>query len=713
MSEIFKEASRLHKIGFAVIWLHPKSKRPVGNAWTTGPRKSWEQLKKEYRDGYNVGVRLGNPSKIENGFLGAIDCDVKSTDKKHYLEMRAALKQLVNGKALPTVTTGRGNGSAHLYCRTSKAFQTFTPHRSKDVVKYRAPTKTPSKKERAELTPKEIADGFRLGPAWEISLYSDGRQCVLPPSIHPDTGRPYKWTTQCHSASDLALIKFKVPEKDDEALEKSTAPSKRETEKLDFKIVTVDVGWLPIPDEVKDGIVTGDGVPDRSEFLLRATSCLHSAGLDRDEILSVLTDPSNFISSCAFDHAQTKNRARAARWLWRYTVEKVLQERAGGLAFAESKPKKNRKLSTEEMDKKHAEVGAQVKWKDKLEKTKNGKTIASLQNLKTIFLNTDQKLFVKDLFANRLIYGVESPWTDIRGRTRLKGQPYEDIDKSLVRDWLGENFGCEPNERLVSEVSHLIGFGNGFHPVRDWLESLKWDGVPRINTWIKDFCRGKAPEPYLTMVSEKFLVAMVKRVFEPGCQWDYVPVLEGPQGGGKSTIARALAGDKWFMDHLPDLRDKDAMVNLQGKWLIELGELADVKRTDYNVVKQYLVRRFDNFRAPYGHMREEVPRQSVFIGTVNEGQYLKDPTGKPPVLAYQGWKMRRDGVDVGTVSTLCRGVCPVPERRNALFRPRYRISSSSRGTRGKTRPRRLERNDGPALAVPPFKRRKNLPEQKI
>ena len=120
---------------------------------------------------------------------------------------------------------------------------------------------------------------------------------------------------------------------------------------------------------------------------------------------------------------------------------------------------------------------------------------------------------------------------------------------------------------------------------------------------------------------------MVKRVFEPGCQWDYVLVLEGKQGRFKSSIARAIAGDRWFMDNLPDLKDKDAMLNLQGKWLIELGELADVKRTDYNLVKAYLIRRVDTVRNHYGRLKEDVPRQSVFIGTINEGQYLKDPTG--------------------------------------------------------------------------------------
>lgn len=625
MSETLKSARRLHGLGFAIIWLHPKSKRPIGDGWTTGPRKKWDELNKTFVETNNVGVRLGTPSKMPNGFLAAIDCDVKSEDKRHYIEMRESLKKIIGGKKLPQVSTGRGNGSAHLYCRTSETFKTFTPYRSKEIVEVRAPSKSPSKKEHAHFSKKQIANGWRLAPAWEISIYSDGRQCVLPPSIHPDSGREYKWNQGVHSIEDLPTLEFEIPQDEERGIavqESKSAP--KDNEKFTFQVQNVDLGWLPISDEVKDGIVSGDGVDDRSEFLLRATSALHAAGLGQAEILSVLTDTRNYISSCAYDHAQTKNRSRAANWLWKYTVRKVLHERAGNGAW-DGDPKKsgkNRKLTPEEQAKQTAEIAADISWRDDLDKTKQGQLQSSLKNLDLIFTNSVQgNIFVKDLFANRLVYGIDSPWA------RRKDQALEDIDLILVKRWLAEHFGVEPSTNLILEATALVGHREAFHPVQDWLRSLKWDGKPRLNTWLKDYCQAKAEEPYLSQVSRKFLMAMVKRVFEPGCQWDYVLVLEGKQGKFKSSIARAIASDRWFMDNLPDLKDKDAMLNLQGKWLIELGELADVKRSDYNLVKAYLVRRVDSVRAHYGRLKEDVPRQSVFIGTINEGQYLKDPTG--------------------------------------------------------------------------------------
>lgn len=623
MSTTLKEARRLHAIGFAILWLHPKSKRPIGEGWTDGPRKSLEQLTREYREGMNVGVRLGTPSKFEKGFLAAIDCDVKSEDRRHYLEMRQALKKLIGGDSLPQVTTGRGNGSCHLYCRTGRAFKTFTPYRSKEIVRVRAPSKTPSKKERAQLSAADIGKGFRLAPAWEISLYSDGRQCVLPPSIHPDSGRNYKWGQGVHGYKDLPLIKIDLPDEEVKDDKQSPKPAKALGEKFVFTAEQVDVSWLPISDEVRDGIVSGDGVDDRSEFLLRATSALHSVGLSKNQILSVLTDPDNYLSSCAYDHAQTKKRDRAAYWLWKYTVRKILLERPGNAAFDGGPKSKPEKLSKKEKAEQDKELGSLTSWKDQLEQTRQGKVQSTLGNLDLIFSHTTKKpLFIMDLFAGRIYYGTKSPW----GKRR--GDQVTDLDYTLIKHWLGEKHGFEPNTNTIMEGVILVAHRNGFHPVQNRLKELVWDGVPRVETWLKDYCMAEAPEPYLSDVSKKFLVAMVKRVFEPGCQWDYILIIEGKQGYFKSSIARALAGDdKWFLENMPDFKDKDAVVYLQGKWLVELAELANVKRSDYSSAKAFFTRRIDTIRLPYAKTREDVPRQNIFIGTVNEDQYLKDPTG--------------------------------------------------------------------------------------
>lgn len=594
---VLEEARRLYKMGFAILWIRPKKKNPVDSGWTTGERKPWVYLESTYKPGFNVGVRTGSPSKIkERGYLACIDVDVK--DPAYQAEALEHLSRLTGDLEMPTVMSGSGNGSRHLYCVTKSHFKMVTVVKVKD--------------------------------RYEICIYSDGRQMVLPPSIHPSGGK-YAWAGE---VPELPLFEMprvetekpgKVGASEDDAdlgFVADLATEGREDLK-NFVVKSVDLEWLPISEKVMKGIVDGTDIADRSSFLLPAASALLSAGLDRDEILSVLTDPEYFLSGCAYDHAQTRDRGRAAAWLWKYTVQKVFSERTASSVFgAITGESDEAKLSTDDAKKQTTEMLAEINWRSNLDRSKQGRVQPTLKNIDLIFSNEiDGDVFIKDLFANRVNYGANTPWG---GKAN---SPLEDIDLILVKHWLAERFGIEPSTNLILEATSLVGHRKRVHPVREWLESLEWDGVSRVNTWIKDYCDGRAEEPYLSQVSRKFLLAMVKRVFEPGCQWDYTVVLEGKQGQYKSTIARTLASDKWFMDNLPDLKDKDAMLSLQGKWLIELGELTNVKRTDYNLVKAYLSRRIDTVRAHYGRIATDVPRQTVFIGSVNEGQYLKDPTG--------------------------------------------------------------------------------------
>ncbi len=620
---VLAEAHRLHKLGAAILWLHPKSKRPIEDKWTTGPRADWGYLQETYMKGLNVGVRLGTPSKIAKRYLAVIDVDVKSKDPKHLAEVNAKLKELIGEVDLPRVDSGRGNGSKHLYLLTKEPLKPFLISRSKDLVKVHMGGGKPSKREVEQLTPEELKAGIRLRWAWEIGIMGDGQQVVLPPSIHPTSGKEYRWANPFdkRALTDIDLKPLTKP--DDTA---SSLPPKELVgvglvePRVGFIAVNVGVAELPISKRMKEMIIDGTGVDDRSAMLLPAAAALLKAGLGRDEILSVLTDPTLFLGACSYDHAKTKDRVRAARWVWSYSLKKVMAEQSAEAMFREpiEAPKP---ISFEDMLK--AEENEVRHWADDMDQTEKGKYRSTLKNIDLVLSkNVEQPLFVKDLFANRISYGIGSPWG---GRC---GEYLEDIDLTLARLWLANNeYGLEAPVNLMHDATAIIAHRHRVHPVKDYLEKLKWDGKPRINTWLKDYCAAKAEEPYLSEVSRKFLCAMVKRVFEPGCQMDYILVLEGNQGAFKSSAARALCGDKWFMDNLPDLKDKDAMLNLQGKWLIELGELANVKRADYSQVKAYLSRRMDTVRPHYGRIQADVPRQSVFIGTVNEGQFLKDPTG--------------------------------------------------------------------------------------
>ena len=160
---------------------------------------------------------------------------------------------------------------------------------------------------------------------------------------------------------------------------------------------------------------------------------------------------------------------------------------------------------------------------------------------------------------------------------------------------------------------------NSYHPVRDYLESLPvWDRVPRIGTWLIDYCCVESsdanPNRYAMAVGEKFLVAAVKRIMEPGAKCDSVLVLEGKQGIGKSTVPRTLAGDDWFSDQLADMNTKDASLQLRGLWIEELSELDVLNRAEMARAKAFLSQQTERFRLPYGRRVIQAPGSACSWG---------------------------------------------------------------------------------------------------
>lgn len=642
-TEIWREARRLHNLGFAIHWLHPNSKRPIEMGWTTGPRKDWKALNELYRPDFNVGVRLGSPSKIGDAYLAVIDVDVKSTEKRHRLEALEAVRKLIGGQVLPEVSSGRGNGSRHYYCVTASPFKTFNPFKSTEMVKVRMPSKSPSKRELSELSEAEVKEGLRISPAWEISLYSDGRQVVLPPSIHPDTYRPYAWVNYVTDLESLPLIKFQVPKENALPTGGALKTGKPQETVEDFQIdETLDVRWLPDLTEkmrnlIVKGIWKGSVVDDRSAYLLPATSGLVSAGLDKHGILTVLTDRSTFLGECAFEHAKTNSRKRAAQWLWNYTVKKVLEERDPVAAFEGKAVVVPATLDADSAKAQDAEIEATSKWGQYLEKTDKGATKATLNNCKLILMNAcGQKNFVgRNEFAVNDYYLCDTPWQS------KKGDAVTDIDIVRIKFFCTEKFKVEFSDNTINQALLNVADLNRFNPVHDYLKSLDWDGSPRIETWLKDFAGATGPDEYLRAVSRKVLVAMIKRVFEPGCKFDYVLVLEGLQGKGKSTLLSSLAGETWFSDETLNIGDKDAVLTMQSKWLIELGELSSLSKAEIELTKAFISRRTDRIRAPYGKRVEEFPRQCVFMGSTNLDEYLRDETGN-----RRFWPVKTGSIDV-------------------------------------------------------------------
>lgn len=216
---------------------------------------------------------------------------------------------------------------------------------------------------------------------------------------------------------------------------------------------------------------------------------------------------------------------------------------------------------------------------------------------------------------------------EIEGYDKPVGEAFADTVLKL-RDVVIENFDFDPGQRNVEDAARLLAMQNAFDPVRDYLDGLIWDGTPRLDTWLSVYL-GAADDELTRAIGRAVLVAGVRRVRRPGCKFDAMLVLEGPQGRGKSSALKVLAGgDDNFTDAL-DFRQnyKEHQELLLGKWIVEAPELDGLGQSDVRRAKQFISKTHDRARAAYARSVEEVPRRCILIGTTNDDHYLKDPTG--------------------------------------------------------------------------------------
>jgi predicted P-loop ATPase len=176
------------------------------------------------------------------------------------------------------------------------------------------------------------------------------------------------------------------------------------------------------------------------------------------------------------------------------------------------------------------------------------------------------------------------------------------------------------------DALNVVAVNNAFDPLNEYLVALEWDGVNRTDTWLKDYAGAVGDAEYLRAVGRKMLLGMVTRAFEPGTKFDHMMILEGLQGAGKSTFARTLS-KPWFSDVDVKLGNKDTIQLLQGCWVVELGELASLKRNEIEEMKKFITQTHDEIRLPYARLTKSFPRRFVMIGTTNAEEYLKDSTG--------------------------------------------------------------------------------------
>lgn len=261
-------------------------------------------------------------------------------------------------------------------------------------------------------------------------------------------------------------------------------------------------------------------------------------------------------------------------------------------------------------------------WTSKLERDKNGNIKSTLPNLLIIF-KYDPNL--QGIAYNKLTDRIE-----VRGKLLWEhsSKEWRDADDAQLMSYINMNYGPF-SANMCNIALTKIADDRSFHPIREYIEALPtWDGVARVETLLIDYL-GAEDNKFVRAVTRKTLCAAICRALHPGCKFDYVLVLVGPQGVGKSTLIARLGGE-WFSDSLTfnDLRDKTAAEKLQGTWICELGELAGMKKAEVETIRSFISRQDDQYRAAFAKRPTSHPRNCIFIGTTNaETGFLRDTTG--------------------------------------------------------------------------------------
>jgi predicted P-loop ATPase len=258
-------------------------------------------------------------------------------------------------------------------------------------------------------------------------------------------------------------------------------------------------------------------------------------------------------------------------------------------------------------------------WVSKLQITKNGGVKINMQN---IILILENKFDIRYNMVECAVEILDPPWYK---RTKA----LENSDFIELKYWFEVKHGFTKAGKIIEDCVYKVARGNAYNPIIERLEAMpKWDGIKRAETLLID-CFGAEDDPYTRAVTRKFLAGAVARAYNPGVKFDGVLALIGAQGLKKSTFLNKLALD-FFTDDLDlqDVKGKTAAEKIQGKWIIEIGEMVGLRKADVSAVKSFITRLVDRFRPAYGRVPEEFPRYCVFAATGNEDtDFLRDPTG--------------------------------------------------------------------------------------
>lgn len=303
-----------------------------------------------------------------------------------------------------------------------------------------------------------------------------------------------------------------------------------------------------------------------------------------------------------------------------------------------------------------------VGWKSRLlyDDDESSRPSSNLANAITAFQYAPawSGVLAFDENAQRIVAREAPPWD---GEDSNLPFDWSDVHDIYAANWL-QHQGIMVGKEIAGQAAYAVARKHPYHPIRDYLDSLEWDGRERLDYWLKTYLGADADtvegipggrlfmlvKPditrYTIAVGECFLISAAARIYSPGAKVDTCMVLEGGQGKLKSTALSTLFGEDWFTDTLPDIRTKDAAIQLNGIWCVEIAELSAFKPVDLAHVKMFISRSTDRYRPLYGKHSVNVPRRCVFAATTNEDSYLKDPTG-----GRRFWPVKTGTIDISAL----------------------------------------------------------------
>lgn len=622
---MLKTIKTLARAGVSVIPVRKNDKAPTQSNWSELKTLTPEQVSEQAPKWHNYGIRPGAHSKLANGdYLITIDLDIKDASAEK--EALAKLYELIPEiDEFAVVYSGNKLGLSRHYVGS---------------------TNKPLRSRRLWAHPEKVTwtDGKKKDKA-QIDIIGTGKQHVGPGSTHPD-GYEYEladaedfdsmiddWTngTRSHYISSSA---FDIDDRED---------GPRPRKKIESLDDIVDHGPVEMSDdEIIDilGNLPVERIDDYQQWLEIGMALDHQFPDDPDYALELWHWVSKKSDKYDADELDDKwETIKDDKGTASITFRTLIKE-ANDVRRDKAAEEALDGVEDEEADEEQRKKDKKASWRKDLQVDDGGAIKNSLFNI-LLILRNDPRIrgcIRRNEFKSRIVLAKDTgELTKMLPRllcdNKVDGTPWIDYHDATIRAWLESprkhgGWGLKVNDRDLMPAILMESERNAFHPVRDYLNAQVWDGVKRIDrVWIKYF--GAKDDEYNRESSKLFMTGAVARIMEPGTKFDFVPIFEGAQGKRKTSFIETLCVHRdWTGSLTQNLNDqKMAVESMAGKWILEMPELAQFRKSEIETVKHFISAAKDTTRLSYDRRSQDFQRQCVFMGTTNNGQYLSDETG--------------------------------------------------------------------------------------